>query len=470
MALYEQLADRMAQHIRDRVLKPGERLPSVRKASRSSRVSPSTVIQAYALLEEGGFIEARPRSGYYVRATHFRHPPEPELSKPSKKTVTVDVSELVFSVLDSTRDRGIVPFGSAFPSPLLFPFDKLARGLASSMRRIDPWSTVTSLPSGHEELRRLIALRYANDGMNIGAREVVVTSGALEALNLCLQAVTRPGDIVAIESPAFYAALQAIERLGLKALEIPTHPQCGVSLPGLEQALQNANVKACWLMTNFQNPLGSLMPDGNKAKLVELLARYNVPLIEDDVYGELYFGERKPLPAKAFDREGLIMHCSSFSKCLAPGYRVGWVAAGRFAEKVERLKLMTTLSASIPPQAAIAEFIQHGGYDRHLRKLRRALAAQKDVMIQAIGREFPKGTRITHPQGGYLLWVELPGSINTLEVHRLALERGISVAPGPIFSAKREYTNCLRLNYGHIWSEQAEEAIAILGKIASSPV
>ncbi len=468
MVLYEDLAQRIAQHIRERVLQPGDRLPSVRKASQSGRVSPATVIQAYALLEERGLVEARPRSGYYVCATRIQLPPEPELSRPSRKTLTVDVSELVFSVLDSIRDRGVVPFASAFPSPLLFPLEQLARGLASSMRQIDPWSTVTSLPSGHEELRRLITQRYANNGMNVDAREVVVTSGALEALNLCLQAATRPGDVVVIESPAFYASLQAIERLGLKALEIPTHPRDGVSLAALELALQKNRVKACWFMTNFQNPLGALMPEENKGKLVELLARHNVPLIEDDVYGELYFGERKPPPAKAFDRAGMVMHCSSFSKCLAPGYRVGWVAAGRFAEKVERLKLMTTLSASIPPQAAIAEFIKYGGYDRHLRKLRRTLAAQKDAMIQAVSREFPEGTRITHPDGGYLLWVELPGKIDAREIHRLALERGISVASGPIFSAKREYTNCLRLNYGHAWSAQAEEAIADLGKIAGS--
>jgi DNA-binding transcriptional MocR family regulator len=469
MTRYEALATEIAESIRNGVLHPGDRLPSVRQARASRGVSPSTVFQAYYLLEAQGLIRARERSGYYV-ADGARHlPPEPEVaSQPEDDAVPLDVSERVFEILESSMVRDVVPLGSAFPSPLLFPLRRLGQIMASSVQNLDPWSTVDDLTPGNARLRRQIARRYLADGLQVHTDEIVVTNGALEALNLCLSAVTRPGDAVLIESPTFYAALQALERLGLEAIEVPTHPRDGMDLDALERAIQRHRPKACWLMTNFQNPLGSLMPDAKKKTLVELLTRHDVPLIEDDVYGELYFGDKRPSPAKAFDTEGIVMHCSSFSKCLAPGYRIGWAAPGRFARAVARGKLTTTLGASAPAQAGLAAYLEKGGYDKHLRKLRRTLAEQQTCLAQAIGEHFPPGTRATRPAGGYFLWVEMPNQVDALEVHRQALLQGISVAPGPIFSAQRGFTNCLRLNYGHAWDARTERAVATLGRIASA--
>ncbi|MDM0051712.1 PLP-dependent aminotransferase family protein [Variovorax sp. J22R115] len=469
MTRYEALAAEIAESIRTGVLHPGDRLPSVRQARASRGVSPSTVFQAYYLLEAQGLIRARERSGYYV-ADGARHlPPEPEVaSQPEDDAVPLDVSERVFEILESSMVRNVVPLGSAFPSPLLFPLRRLGQIMASSIQNLDPWSTVDDLTPGNARLRRQIALRYLADGLQVHTDEIVVTNGALEALNLCLSTVTRPGDAVLIESPTFYASLQALERLGLEAIEVPTHPREGMDLDALERAIERHRPKACWLMTNFQNPLGSLMPDAKKKTLVELLTRHDVPLIEDDVYGELYFGDKRPLPAKAFDTEGIVMHCSSFSKCLAPGYRIGWAAPGRFARTVARGKLTTTLGASAPAQAGLAAYLEKGGYDKHLRKLRRTLAEQQTCLAQAIGEHFPPGTRATRPAGGYFLWVEMPKQVDALEVHRQALSQGISVAPGPIFSAQRGFTNCLRLNYGHAWDARTEQAVATLGGIASA--
>ena len=272
-----------------------------------------------------------------------------------------------------------------------------------------------------------------------------------------------------VESPTFYAALQALERLKLQALEIATHPRDGIDLAALAEALarhSQQRVKACWLMPSFQNPLGSLMPEDKKRKLVALLAQYQVPLIEDDVYGELHFAPRRQLPAKAFDTEGLVMHCSSFTKCLAPGYRVGWVSAGRFATAVERLKLMTTLATATPSQQALSEYLAQGGYDRHLRQLRRSLARQQDRALAAIAQYFPAGTRVARPEGGYFLWVELPAGVNALVLHRQALERGISLAPGQIFSADQRFANCVRINYGHPARAGLEDALRVVGELA----
>jgi DNA-binding transcriptional MocR family regulator len=222
-------------------------------------------------------------------------------------------------------------------------------------------------------------------------------------------------------------------------------------------------------MTTFQNPLGSLMPVEKKRELVALLARHEIPLIEDDVYAELHHGPAAPESAKAFDRTGLVLHRSSFSKCLAPGYRVGWTAAGRFARQVERLKLMTSLSGSIPAQAAVAEYLNAGGYDRHLRTLRQTLKLQQDSMSAAICRHFPKGTRLTQPAGGYFLWVELPPHVDALALHQSALQHRITLAPGPLFSARLDFEHCIRLNCGHPWTPQLEHAIATLGRLAAPP-
>ncbi|MBK1615550.1 GntR family transcriptional regulator [Rubrivivax gelatinosus] len=467
MKRYEQYAEEIAELIRTGVLRAGDRLPSVRQASSSRRISPATVFEAYYRLEARGLIQARPRSGYYVSAVPAARAAEPATALPSPSTTEVEISELVFDVLGSTRRPDVVPLGSAFPSPALFPLDRLARTLTPAMRRLDAGRIVEELTTGSEALRRQIGLRYAVGGTAVDARELVVTDGAMEALNLCLQAVTRPGDVVAIESPCFYAALQALERLQLRAVEVATHPRHGVELASLAEVLARHPVKACWFMPSFQNPLGSLMPEANKRALVELLARHGVPLIEDDVYGELHFGARRPPPAKAFDRDGLVMHCSSFSKCLAPGYRVGWTAAGRFAPAVQRLKLMTTLTTAVPSQEALAAYLQQGGYERHLRQLRQALAGSQARMLDAVGRYFPAGTRITRPEGGYFLWVELPPPADALQLQRLAAAHDISLAPGHLFSADRRFARCLRLNYGNPGDARVEEAVRTLGRLVA---
>ncbi|AHZ77813.1 transcriptional regulator [Pseudomonas putida] len=448
MKRYERFADDIAELIRSGVLGPGQRVPSVRYASQTHGVSPSTVFQAYYLLERRGLIRARPRSGYFVNAHAPRQFSEPQALQPVSESTDVDVSALVFSILDSIKDPNTVPFGSAFPSPELFPLQRLSRSLASASRSMDPRMVVTDLSPGNPQLRRQIALRYMVGGLMLPMEELLITNGALEALNLCLQAVTQPGDLVAIEAPAFYACLQVLERLKLKAVEIPVHPREGMDLGVLAQTLEKHPVKAVWCMTNFQNPVGASMPEAKKQALVELLARHQVPLIEDDVYAELYYAQQAPKPAKAFDTQGLVMHCGSFAKSLAPGYRIGWVAAGRFAQKIERLKLMTSLCASMPAQAAIADYLQHGGYDRHLRKLRYALEGQQANMLAAIARHFPAQTRVSQPSGGYFLWLELPEQMDALKLFHMALAQGISIAPGPIFSPTRRFGNCIRLNYG----------------------
>jgi DNA-binding transcriptional MocR family regulator len=346
-------------------------------------------------------VRARARSGYFVAPGIVATPPQPEqASAPDGEARPVAIADLVFAILGSVSTREVVPLGSAFPSPELFPLARLGRATAATLATLDPWSTVDDLARGSAALRQQIARRYLLDGVALGPDEIVVTHGAMEALNVCLAAVCRPGDAVVVESPCFYACLQALERHGLRAIEVATDPREGIDLAALEAAIVRHRPTACWVMTNFQNPLGSSMDAGKKRALVAIAARHRVPVIEDDVYAELYFGATRPTPTKAFDDGGWVLHCSSFSKSLAPGYRIGWVAPGRLLEAVSRHKLMASLATTLPAQLGIAKYLERGGYERHLRALRRTLEQQRDHAIAAIGRHFPAGTRVSRPTGG----------------------------------------------------------------------
>jgi DNA-binding transcriptional MocR family regulator len=466
MKRYQVLAEEAAQRIRSGSLKPGDRLPSVREVREQRGLSASTVFSAYYSLESQGLVEARNRSGYYVTAHALAERAEPVISAPQADAMDVDVFDLVFEVLTRARQRDMVPLGSAFPSPELFPLDKIARVLGRAMRQMDPWQTLQDLSPGNDELRHQIALRYGRAGVDAHSSQIVVTNGAFEALNLCLEAVTQPGDLVAIETPTFYATLQALERRGVRAVEVQTHPRTGVDLGSLERTLDQHPVKACWFMPTFQNPMGCTMPEEAKARLVSLLTARRIPLIEDDVYAELYHGTRRPRPAKAWDVEGWVLHCSSLSKSLAPGYRVGWVSGGRFASQLARLKLMSSLATALPSQLAMQAFLSQKSFDRHLRSLRHSLRRQQAAALRVIEAHFPPGTRVTRPAGGYFLWVELPECVDSLVLYRQALQRGVGVAPGQLFSCDQRYSHHLRINHGHPGDRRFEQALSLLGDLA----
>jgi DNA-binding transcriptional MocR family regulator len=466
--LYEQVAERLGEAIAAGTLRAGDRLPSVRQLSASERVSVSTVLQAYVHLESLGLIETRPQSGHYVRRRAHLRLAEPQVSQPAASATPVSVSALVARVYRAASDPRIVPLGAAFPSPELLPFRRLNRELAHLSRDEGEHAIEYDMPPGCLELRQQVARRSLDWGCPLAPEDFIITCGASEAVHLSLSAVARTGDTVAIESPAYYGTLQAIEAQGLRALEVPSHPRHGMELDALEAALGKRRVAAVLVVPSFSNPLGSCMPEENRRRLVAMLAERDIPLIEDDIYGDLHFGPQRPRPAKAHDTEGRVLLCGSFSKTLAPGYRVGWVAPGRYREKVELLKFAQTVATPTLPQLAIAAFLRNGGYDRHLRALRRQLASQVQRGVEAIGEHFPEGTRVTRPEGGSLVWVELPRQVDALVLHARALEAGISIAPGPIFSAQKRYGNFIRLSCGFPWSPRLEGALATLGSLARS--
>lgn len=468
LPLYEEVAGKIDYLIEQGTLRPGDRVPSIRNLSKQLQVSINTVKEAYNLLEDRCLLEARPQSGYYVRARLPELPAEPVVDPPAINPADVSLSKVYRLVMRDLLDPNLLQLGIAVPNPELLPVDKLNRMLARETRRFPMAAVSYELPPGNLRLRKQIAQRLMLSGCTLSPDQIVITSGCVEAVVLALRAFCKPGDAVAIETPVYFNFLQMIQDLGLKALEIPVSPSGGISLEALEYALdRNAEkVKACIVISNFNNPLGSSMSDLDKERLVRILEERQVPLIEDDIYGDLSYSDERPSVAKSFDKTGNVLLCSSFSKTVAPGYRVGWVAAGRFQEEIERGKMLANVATSSPPQLAMAELLANGGYEHHLRTVRRVYARQAAQMGDAIGRSFPKGTRVSRPSGGFVLWVEMPEKVDSLVLYERAKKDGISIAPGPIFSVEGKYRNCIRINAA-CWSAAVEVAIETLGRLAA---
>lgn len=465
--LYERVEAEIRTLIEQQILRPGERIPSLRRMSHQARVSLATVVQAYMALERKGFIEAKAKSGFYVRPFSGDGPPIPQSAKPHLSPRRVRGGEMTETIFRAAREPGVVSFGLADPCAELLPEKAMSRSLSRVVSRNRLATLRYGDTQGELELRRQIALRLANIGTPSSPEQIVVTNGATEALTLCLQAVARPGDVIAVESPTYHAVLRLIGQLGLLALEIRTDPQTGLVLDDLHQALDRVNVRAVLAVPTFSNPLGSLMPDERKARLVALLSEREIPLIEDDIYGDLHFAtSERPRQVKSYDRDGWVLCCSSFSKTLAPGYRVGWVCGGRFADTIKRWKWVTSLSNPTLPQLAVAEYLNTGSYDRYLRRLRTAYGEQLGRVRQAIGQYFPSGTKVSRPQGGFVLWVELACHIDAEELMSLALDRGVSIIPGVLFSPTGKYQNYLRIACGLPWSAAVDAALKVLGDLA----
>jgi DNA-binding transcriptional MocR family regulator len=463
---YARLADDLEIKIKEGVYRSGEKLPSLRRLHDQTGLSVTTVYQAYIELEKRGVVEARQKSGYYVRPLLERILPQPEAQrlKPVPKKVTMNT--LAYSIVEDMSNPGFLQLGGSVVMPELLPFKQLTRCIRSAPIEAMKHSLMRyENPYGNPELKRQIAKRMVGQARRDAMDEMVVTTGCLEAVNLCLQAVGNAGDTVIVESPTYPWFLQLIEDHNMFALEIHTDPHTGIDLEQLEQAVRKNAVVGCLLVPNFHNPLGFEMPMEKKKALVKMMATAKVPIIEDNIHGELYFGKARPATLKSLDRNGWVLHCASFSKTLSPGLRVGWCLPGRYTERVRRLKLNGTAASPTLNQRAVADFLKSGAYDRHLRRLRTALKNQISNMALAIARHFPQGTRITAPKGGLTLWVELSPKVDGLEVYQEARKRKISIFPGIICSATGRYRNFIRISCGYPWSEEVERGIQILAKI-----
>ena len=463
--LYVQVAEGIEKMIDEEVLKIGDKLPSVRVLSEEYGISMGTAFQAYYHLEGKGLIEARPKSGYYVRFNFRRFPRLPEKSGPEPVANEVSIDEMISTVFRSLSSQDILNFSLAVPPIQLLPAAKLNKAVIHAVRSSPHHGINYEHTQGNKDLRKQLAKLTFNWGGKFSADDIIVTAGCMEALILCLRAVTKPGDTVAIESPTYFGIFQAIESLGLKVFEIPTDPVTGMDIDELARAIKKSLINACIFVLNFNNPLGSSMPDEKKQALVELVTKYKIPLIEDDIYGEMYFGRHRPKNCKTFDKEGWVLYCSSLSKSLAPGYRIGWAMPGRFAAKVLQLKMVHTLTGTTITQLAIAHFLSIGRYEYHLKKLRKALHTQCLRYIQGIVQYFPADSKVSRPQGGFVLWIELNKKINSYKLYHEAVKHDISIAPGQVFSSQGQFENCLRISYARPWDAEVERGLKVVGEL-----
>lgn len=469
---YVRLADELESKIRQGIYRVGEKLPSIRKLRARTGLSISTVYQTYIELEKRGLVEPRVKSGYFVkpRRDHLMAVPK---ARPAKVAPTrVAINDLTRTILSTLNDPCMMQFGGGAPAPELLPHRQLLQTLrGGGGRHLEAALTQYQPVEGLQTLRRQVAQRMLGCSQETVLEEMTITNGCMEAVSLCLRAVAKAGDTVIVESPTFHCLLQLIEDLGMYALELAADPRAGIDLKNLKQAIGSHRVAACIFISNFQNPLGFALPATEKKALVQMLNKAAIPIIEDDIYGEMYFGEQRPATLKAFDRKGLVLYCSSFSKTLSPGLRVGWTLAGRYTAAVQRIKINTSITTATLNQYILADFLKTGAFDRHLRRLRMALKTQVSNAALAIGRHFPKETYLTNPEGGLLLWAQLPEGADSLRIFNAARQVGITFLPGVINSADPErYRNCLRISCAQPWTDAHEAAMATLGRLITEDI
>ncbi|WP_316818620.1 PLP-dependent aminotransferase family protein [Pedobacter nyackensis] len=467
-ALYLKIAKVIEGQIDSETLRLGDKLPSIRTIQHTYDVSINTAKQAFLELESKSLIESRPKSGYFVSKTSRRKFSLPTVGKLKSSQDEKHPEDLIGRIFDTLKDKEVRQFSLGVPDKSLLPIAKLNKGMIAAIRNLNDSGTSYEPVQGSINLRRTIAKwSLVLDG-KLTEDDIVTTSGTMNAIYNCLLAVTQRGDTIAVETPVYFGILHVARSMGLNVIEIPNHPITGVDLDALKKVLPQ--IKACCFVTNFSNPLGCLMPEAHKKELVNMLTEHNIPLIEDDLYGNLFFGTARPKPCKAFDEAGIVLWCGSVSKTLAPGYRVGWVAPGKFKDKIIRQKLLQTISTPSLYQEVVADFMEHGRFDHHLRTLRGKLYGNCLKFQRAIEDYFPHNTKISQPQGGFMLWLELDKKIDAAKLYDIAINQKISFAPGRMFSLHNQYNNCMRLNFGLEWNEKLDFDLKRLGNIVKSAI
>ncbi len=470
MYLYEKISREITKSVQDAVYTTGQKLPSLRETSEHYNISMATAIKAYEQLEQEGIVEVRVKSGYFVLPLQHQQADYLEITQPELKPTSVDVAHLAMSLINESRQPRLTKLGAAVPDKDMLPVASLARTLAGVARR--EWKSLANYENtlGNDLLRKQIAKLMRESGYRCKADEVIVSNGCLESLNLALRCVANKGDTIAIESPTYFGVLQVIENCGLQALEIPTHPQNGIDPEALKHALETQKISACILIPSFSNPLGSCMPEASKKQVLEILEKADVPLIEDDIYGDLSYATPRPRSMKSYDLSGNVLYCSSFSKTLSPGLRIGWILPGRYAKKISYQKFLDNISTNVHSQLAVAEFIKRGQYRKAVRRSTRIYQHRMEKMQYWIKEYFPEGTMMSYPKGGFITWLELPKSVNAFALYRKALEKRISITPGLLFSAQKQYHHHIRLSCGSVEGERARLSLKTIGQLAINEI
>lgn len=457
---YQLLENQLRAVIREQRILPGERLPSVRNLCRLHQASRATVLHALQRLEAQGLIEARPKSGFYVRLPPRPLPSPPRINRQIEAPQPVTVSELLLDIMRRGAAFDLLPGQGEGDVPA--GITALNRSVGRALRRQhgDDHQYYDE-PAGLPVLREQLAGRLARRGAAVHAGQLCITSGCQHSLFLGLMACCRPGDVVAVESPGFYGVLQLLEQLQLQAVEIPSSSADGMDMDALEMALQRWPVRACVVSPAFSTPTGALLPEVSRQRLLALAEQYDLAVIEDDIYADTAFSQI-PDPLLALDYSGRVILCGSFSKSLSRDLRLGWIAGGRWHQKILQLKLVTQLASGRALQQGVADFLADGSYSAHLRRQRYLLCQQRDQLLAAL-REWPVTVSCSVPEGGLALWVVLPPTQDTRQLYCAALAEGIVITPGPLFSVAGGFRHCLRLSFAHQWNAARLRALQQFG-------
>jgi DNA-binding transcriptional MocR family regulator len=461
--LYLQLANNIEYQIQNNVLKTGDKLPSLRTIANEKGMSISTIQQAYFELESRGLIESRPQSGYYVSYVPKNIQSLPAVSQPIMAKKGDKVVDIMSAVIQNF-EKAEIYLSSASLGHEYVPIAKLNKSVIAATRSLQD-SGVGYTKAGSVKLKTQIAKRSISWGGQLQSDDIITTGGSIDSISFCLLSLTKRGDTIVVESPVYFGILRLAQSLGLHVIELPTHPVTGIELDALKNVIEKKNVKLCILIPNFSNPLGSCMPDENKKEVVRLMEKHAIPLVEDDLYADLYFGKHRPKSCKSYDESGIVLWCGSFSKTLAAGYRVGWVAPGKFKNQIEKTKLFHSMYSSTITHEAIGHFLEVGRYEDHLRKTRQILHRNSLQFLKCINEYFPADTKVTRPEGGMNLWLELGMKKDAIELYNKAISNKISITPGRMYTLQNQYNNCLKLSYGSHWDEKTEHALMVLGNI-----
>jgi DNA-binding transcriptional MocR family regulator len=445
---YLRLAKGFERQLQTGALRVGDRLPSVRQLGDAHHVSISTAVSCYMWLERQGYIRARPKSGFYVRRLPAADGAPPAIGARAKGPVAVRLAE-IRSPSTTLRQPEALQLGPAVVGPAFLPMNRLNRSLRLALAASADTAVRYEDPRGNLRLRRQIARLVFRQGASCSPDDILVTSGETEALNLCVRAVARPGDVVAVDSPGCYAILQALEAFKMRAVEIPHVPRAGMDRALLAEAVRKHRVKAIIVVATCHSAFGDCDSDESKAELVAFATRHDIPLIEGDPFGDLVYSGERPRPLKAFDTSGIVLQCASLAHYVAPGFNVGWASGGRWHAELLRVKAFTNVAGAGLPQLALAEFLESGAFEKHVKQLRLALWKTVEASRQEVLVTFPEGTRVSRPEGGFVLWIELPGSYDGATVQRQAAAAGIEILAGPLFSPTRQYRHCIRISCGH---------------------
>ncbi len=478
--LYQQIRDQMRQLIATGALPVGERLPPSRDLATRLGVHRTTVANAYAELTADGFIEGHVGRGTFV-ARGVEPPRAPQSPRFSATLSNGYLWQMLFAdapvddPLDAlVRDHGsaadprLISFTTARPADELMPVEDFRRVTNEVLRREGRTLLQLGPSDGYPPLKDFLRGELRREGINAGERELLITNGCQQALDLVRKVFLRPGDVVVMENPVYPGAIQTFAGRGLKCLGVPVDEN-GLNLDVLESVLTQQPVRLLLVTPSFHNPTGTTLTLEQRRRLLQMAARHHVPVIEDSIYSVLRFRGRDIPSLRALDTNGLVIHINSFSKVCFPGLRVGWIVAGEpVIERLRLAKQATDLHTDQLAQAALAEFGRRGLLARLTARARKLYRQRVEILEEAMAKHMPEEIRWSRPEGGMVMWVTLPAGLDAGALLVKARERNLVFAPGRFFYFQAIQPNTLRLGFSGVHEKKIPQGIEVLGALLKS--